>query len=583
VSTPILQMSIDRGDGELPRLFRSTDPVLIGRSSDCQVRVGSEHVLVSRYHARIVPSDVGWVVLDQSRTGTLLNGRKVKAKERVPLRQHDELKIGPLTICIQAAEHPTEATLMGTLLASEINISNVDLTRLDPKLVLDSVMDLPQRFGAALTEKDVLQCACDYLVKVLFPAVDTATVMEVSDPENPVPRILAQRSRRPEDTPLLSRRIMASLTDNEDAVIFYQQSSGGAGIAATIGVDTRSVGACLIEHGTLGSSTVIYVLGAGTIIDGQELAAGYLKLVSTLTRQHITARRRANFGKYFSPKVVQLLMQPDGRDVAEGRPQIAETTSLFFDLRGFSLSAEASADDLLPLHEHLSSVMDTVAEEVFRAEGTIIDYQGDGCFAAWGIPFEQPDHAPAAVRCALRIVERLESLETTLTSSNQSSLCGIGIASGQTLAGSVGGSAQFKYGLLGPSVNLAARLESLTKPQRLHAPILVSEAVAAALDPSETPFVRVARVQPAGMDCEIDVFEVLRPGRFDTGEERTRWEQLVTALESARTPEDVQRVRQALVEWPAEDPRTTWLRAQCDALEVGDALSDWDGVLRYAK
>ena len=85
-------------DGVTERLsFDSNDPIWIGRSSQCHIKVTSGHDGVSRRHARLVPSGRGWTVEDQSRLGTLLNGKKLSHQQRCPLRLHDELRIGPLS------------------------------------------------------------------------------------------------------------------------------------------------------------------------------------------------------------------------------------------------------------------------------------------------------------------------------------------------------------------------------------------------------------------------------------------------------------------------------------------------------
>jgi class 3 adenylate cyclase len=349
---------------------------------------------------------------------------------------------------------------------------------------------------------------------------------------------------------------------------------------------TRTVGACLIERSTAGEPIVIYVVGERSLPnDNTDIAAGYLSLVSTLTRQHLMAQRQAHLAQYFSPKVVDLLMRPGGRSSAEGDPRIMEATSLIFDLRGFCLSTEAAATDLLRWQKELRSTMDIVSREVFAHEGTVIDYQGDGCFAAWGVPFEQPGQVQLAVDCALRILEQLKTTPLRSLSSPSGPVCGIAIAKGQVLAGSMTSSRHFKYGLLGTSVNCASRVEALTKPGRLDAPLLVTEDVARLLDVTRTPFVRAARVALAGMETLVNVYEVIDPTRsLSTPSHAARWEALLCMLEGSRQLADLQKLQAAIAapEW-ADDPRMRWLQAQCRRLEDPQQLSRWDGVVRYEK
>jgi class 3 adenylate cyclase len=511
--------------------------------------------------------------------GTLINGLKLTQGQQHALRIGDELRIGPMTLKVLRLGARFEKTS-----ASAISFTSVDFAKLDPQVVLKSTIKLPQLFGEAHNEAEVFQHACDYLVNALSPMISSAYVVETTLAGVDASRLLARRSLKDEGAPLLSRRVIEDANQEEGGVVFFHHQSP-VNFRVTVADRTRTVGACVIEHTPAGDPVLIYVVGEQVMLEGQELAAEYLSLVSTLTRQHIVALRRANLTKYFSPKVVELLMRRGGRASAEGEPRVVEATSFFFDLRGFSLSAEASAVDLLPLHRDLKRAMDIVTHEVFAEDGTVIDYQGDGCFAAWGVPFEQTDHAGSAVRAATRIINRLSTTPLGAMATVGGGVCGIGIATGEVLAGSVGSSEHFKYGLLGPSVNLAARLESLTKPSKLHAPLLVTEAIAKALDAEEAPSVRAGRVVVAGIDTPINVYEVLTGERaLASREYASRWEGLLNALEAARSLAAISKIREATqVGSFQSDPRVQWLLSRLQRLEEPGELERWDGMIRFAK
>jgi len=102
--------------------------------------------------------------------------------------------------------------------------------------------------------------------------------------------------------------------------------------------------------------------------------------VATLTRHHMMTLRRARLAKYLAPQVVDLMMKRSGCDRLEGTPRVLEATTLFFDLRGFSLSTEAPAEQLLGQHGDRQRIMSVVTDEVFAAGGTVLDFQGDGNF-----------------------------------------------------------------------------------------------------------------------------------------------------------------------------------------------------------
>jgi class 3 adenylate cyclase len=520
------------------------------------------------------------VVEDHSKVGTLVNGMKLGPGQRCALRMHDELRIGPLRLRVLELGGQIEQTL-----ATEFRMTAVNFATLDPQLVLRSALELPRAFGEAHTEGEVLQKACAFLVQVLSPAVSSAYVVEAHPESMASSRMLATYSLNGELAPVLSRRVIGEALHVGGSVAFFNHATS-SGIDATVHDTTRTVGACLIERSSAGEPIVIYVVGERSLPhNNSDIAAGYLSLVSTLTRQHLVVQRQAHLAQYFSPKVVDLLMRPGGRSSAEGDPRIMEATSLIFDLRGFCLSTEAAATDLLRWQKELRSTMDIVSREVFAHEGTVIDYQGDGCFAAWGVPFEQPGQAQLAVDCALRILEQLKTTSLQSLSSPSGPVCGIAIAKGQVLAGSMTSSRHFKYGLLGTSVNCASRVEALTKPGRLDAPLLVTEEVARLLDVTRTPFVRAARVALAGMETLFDVYEVLEPTRsLAAAGPAACWEELLGMLEGLRHPAELQALQLAIGAraW-ADDPRVRWLQAQCRQLEDPAQLSRWDGVVRYDK
>jgi len=568
--------------GAVQRLeFSTAQPVTIGRSSDCQIQVAGEQGGVSRLHARLVPTGQGWVVEDLSKVGSLVNGMKLGPGQRYGLRMHDELRVGPLSLRVLELEGQIEQTR-----ATELRLTAVNFATLDPQLILKSALELPRLFGEAHAEDEVLQKACAFLVQVLSPAVSSAYVVQTHPQSIESSRMLAACSLNGEGAPVLSRRVIGDALHLDGSVAFFNHASP-AEIDATVQDTTRTVGACLIERSAVGEPIVLYVVGERALQNGNtDIAAGYLSLVSTLTRQHLVGQRQTHLAQYFSPKVVDLLMRPGGRSNAEGDPRVMEATSLIFDLRGFCLSTEAAATDLLGWQKELRSTMDIVSREVFAHEGTVIDYQGDGCFAAWGVPFEQAGQAQLAVDCALRILEQLKTAPLQSLSSRSGPVCGIAIAKGQVLAGSMTSSRHFKYGLLGTSVNCAARMESLTKPGRLDAPLLVTEQVASQLDVARTPFVRAARVALAGMETLVNVYEVIDPARcLSSPALAAHWEELLRLLEGARHVSDLQELKAAIGAISVtDDPRVRWLRAQCRQLEEDpDQLARWDGVVRFEK
>ena len=193
-------------------------------------------------------------------------------------------------------------------------------------------------------------------------------------------------------------------------------------------------------------------------------------------------------------------------------------TVVFCDLRGFSRHSERHADNLTELLERVSQALGVMTQHILAEGGVIGDFHGDSAMGFWGWPLPQSDAAARACRAALAIRKEFADAATVQNASaTQNALAdfrvGIGIASGRAVAGKIGTIDQVKVTVFGPVVNLASRLEAMTK--QIHAPILLDEATAAAarqhLDQNTARLRRIARVKPAGLDTPALVSELVPP------------------------------------------------------------------------
>lgn len=282
--------------------------------------------------------------------------------------------------------------------------------------------------------------------------------------------------------------------------------------------------------------------------------------------------------RFFSPVLRKKLA---GRDFSEiMKPKRRQVTVMFFDLRGFSMATEAAEAaetaeqelaQILEHHETLTEVMTTVTDCVFAEDGVVIDYQGDAVLACWGALSEGAE-ANKAVRAAQAIVERIHAMNLR---------CGLGLASGEAIAGQVGAREQFKFGVLGRVVNLASRLEGLTK--FFGVPVLMSVDSRAQLE-ADTLCRRIGLVRPAGVNDSVEIHELVIPtehgGSGLSGEE-------VEAFEKASrlfTTGDMAQAYQALLTGSkATDPVGRFLtRRTLEFLDDG-VPKGWDGVLEFTK
>lgn len=181
--------------------------------------------------------------------------------------------------------------------------------------------------------------------------------------------------------------------------------------------------------------------------------------------------RRERLGRYFSPQVAQLL-EAGGE---EGWGSRREVTVLFADLRAFTRMAEGlDPREVVVLLNRFHTAM---VDVVFAFGGTLDKYLGDGLMAYFGAPVRQEDQALRAVRCALGMQAALADLNRRR--GDTAMRMGIGVHTGPAVVGDIGAESRREFTVIGDAVNVASRLEQLTKEH--DAPVLVSGSTARAV------------------------------------------------------------------------------------------------------
>jgi adenylate cyclase len=240
-----------------------------------------------------------------------------------------------------------------------------------------------------------------------------------------------------------------------------------------------------------------------------------------LRQARMLAARQAALSQFFSPPVLEAIASRDPEEALA--PREADVTVLFCDLRGFTHESERSAGNLFELLQRVSQALGVMTRQILDWGGVVGDFHGDAAMGFWGWPLPQPDAVERACRAALAIRAAFQDQAVGSTTGTDRAAgsevrgfrVGIGIASGRAVAGKIGTVDQVKVTVFGPVVNLASRLETMTR--QLGASILIDPKAAAVLRSSVASTVcrvrRLARVRPVGLSAPIEVSELLPPAR----------------------------------------------------------------------
>ncbi len=504
------------------------DNAILGRSPENSISLPDHRV--SRQHARITRVGHDFFIEDLNSTnGVILRGERIPLDKVSNIHDGDEIRICS-TRMIFRTDEPSSTThqyingsalTAGTAVTKEIslqeNFGALTLTMLkddisQPKVAatIDASADVIQvKEGEKHSDKGLqdalkrLQAICqvsialgaisdreELLQKILncifdlFPAAERSFIMQYNMANNNfVPVMAKKRHEDPshwEEVPI-SRTIIDEVTEKKHSILSFDamgderfndhdsimELSIRSMMCAPLLVGEELLGVIQVDTNTGLQSFTEEDLQVLTGISTQ--AAIAVKNMQLYEAIEAETARRTSLQRYFSPGLVDMLMSGDLSTALGGSAY--RGTVLFSDIIGFTAMSESlSPTEVVAQLNRYFTVMQKL---IYDNGGNVDKFSGDAIMAFWGVPHtDQPDERHA-VLTALQMQEALWSFNLTLESEDQQSIhMGVGINTGEFVAGNVGSEDKIEFTLIGDSVNLAARIEDRASRSQ----VLISEA-----------------------------------------------------------------------------------------------------------
>ena len=561
----------------------------LGRESACDLSVPWDRQ-ISRLHANIRVANTAIVVERNEQAtnpifadGTSSGELRLGAGESFVIGSTTFTVNGDLEVSPSPGDHPIE----------QFKFDRRDLTRVrfrDADKRIDVLTNLPEVIRGARVESD-LYIRLANLILAGVQSADAVAVLTLDKRRSADVHHFERRHETAGDFKPSTRLVVEAISSGETILhIWHSEPTATNDYTETAEFDWAF---CTPVTQASGQELGLYVAGRldATFSPNERLAQtkaalqGDVKftefvaqIISSVQRQNQLERQQAGLRQFFAPPILAKMGDDLNTDLLE--PRECEATVLFCDLRGFSQRAEESADDLLGLLDRVSRALEVMTREILHFGGVTGDFLGDAALAFWGWPFSSEEAPLKACQAALAIRKAFDEISERKEHPLANFRMGIGVAHGRAVAGKIGTSDQVKFTVFGPVVNLASRLEGMTKLLRV--PILIDEATATAYrnhaQPTEGRIRKLARLQPYGMEIPLTVSELL-PTHADmeelSDELLTQFEEGVDSFIAG----DWERAWQCLHAMPANDRAQDFLSMHITQ-HNRSAPNDWDGVIR---
>jgi adenylate cyclase len=312
------------------------------------------------------------------------------------------------------------------------------------------------------------------------------------------------------------------------------------------------------------------------VIPAATLAANYAGITSVRVIREESEKRkvRKTFSQYLAPGVIELMEKDPEKYLGMGG-EMKELTILFSDIRGFTtISEKLTPNELVQL---LNEYFGQMTEILFATNGTLDKFIGDAIMAFWGSPVPQDDHAFLSCSCALQMVSGLAQLNQKLQRAERPPIgIGIGLNTGLVNVGNMGSERRRSWTVMGDNVNLASRLEGITK--EYHVQLIISEATYRHVA-SQFVCRELDKIRVKGKTLPVNIYELM-----DVEDNRSLHEALLRGFDQAMQEYRKQNWNRAaelfaevLAQFPDDGPAQIFLERAIEFSENAPE-GEWDGV-----
>jgi class 3 adenylate cyclase len=323
-----------------------------------------------------------------------------------------------------------------------------------------------------------------------------------------------------------------------------------------------------IIHGDTFAGTLVLASESELPVSDQRFLRDIIPALAAALRNHSLTDR---FGRAVDSRVRDHLMSASARPGGE----IREAGILFVDLVGFTAQAESLSPERIV--EFLNAFFSR-CQTIIAARGGIINkFLGDGFMAMFGVPQADPEFARRLLEAGHDIIAAGPEFEALARGYGIGNFgMALGAEAGSVLAGTIGSSERLEYTLMGDVVNVASRLEGLTR--FFGVGFLAGEGVRTAS--SLWTFRNLGRIRPKGKSRSLDIFEVIGPE--DSVDEPTR--RRIGLFEEGLSRYQARDFSGALALWASVEPRDKaleWYRSQASAYLESPPPESWDGAENF--